>query len=196
MLVTDDADLAARARVLLNHGATVSDLVKHKAGTVESLLAEEFHTIGYNYRMTNLQGALGVVQMSRLSEIQALRRRRAERYSAALHDVQGIIPPHTPKYAEPNWQSYAIRISDDSPVQRNLLAQHLLEAGIACRPAYMACHVQGVYKALYRGLRLPNTEKALDGVIILPLYPQMTDEEQDYVIDKISRTVLSDEVLK
>jgi perosamine synthetase len=189
MIITDDADLATRARVLLNHGASVSDLVKHRAGTVESLLAEEFHEVGYNYRMTNLQGALGVAQMDRLGEIQTLRRARAERYSDAFTNMRHIIPPHVPDYATPNWQSYAIMTSHDCEVERNVVAQRLLNAGIACRPAYMACHLQPVYKQLYPDLQLPNTEMALASVVILPLYPQMTDEEQEYVIDTLSQAL-------
>jgi perosamine synthetase len=189
MIITDDADLATRARVLLNHGASVSDLVTHQAGTVESLLAEEFHEVGYNYRMTNLQGALGVAQMDRLGEIQTLRRARAERYSDAFTNMRHIIPPHVPDYATPNWQSYAIMTSHDCEVERNVVAQRLLNAGIACRPAYMACHLQPVYKQLYPDLQLPNTEMALASVVILPLYPQMTDEEQEYVIDTLSQAL-------
>lgn len=190
MLVTDDADLATRARILLNHGASVSDLIKHNAGSVEALLAEEFHEVGYNFRMTNLQGALGLGQMKRLGEILGLREMRAVRYSQAFTRMRCIIPPYVPDYAVSNWQSYAIRVTDDSPVERNVVAQRLLDAGVACRPAYMACHVQPVYGSLYPELRLPNTEKALSSVIILPLYPQMTDEEQDYVIEVVSKAVL------
>ena len=190
MLLTNDAELAARARVLLNHGASVSDLVKHKAGTLESLLGEEFHEVGYNYRMTNLQGALGVAQMARLDEILALRRARAERYSEALTAMPDISTPHVPDYAAPNWQSYGIRVSGRGTVDRNTLAQRLLCQGIACRPGYMACHVQPVYRHLYPDLHLPNTEEALRSVIILPLYPQMTPDEQDYVIDTTLRVVV------
>ena len=189
MLVTDDAKLATRARVLLNHGASVSDLVKHKAGTVEALLAEEFVEVGYNYRMTNLQGGLGVVQMERLDEILARRRMRAERYSEAFTRMPYVIPPHVPGYATPNWQSYAIRIDDNCPASRDEIAQRLLDTGVACRPGYMACHVQPVCRQLYPDLRLPNTEKAFDSVIILPLYPQMTDEEQDYVINCVHNAI-------
>lgn len=189
MLVTDDAELAARARVLLNHGASVSDLVKHKAGTVEALLDEEFSEVGYNYRLTNLQGALGVVQMRRLDEILSLRRRRAERYSAAFAGMPHLAAPTVPDYATPCWQSYAIRITEDAPVSRNNVAQKLLDAGIACRPAYMACHTQPVYRQFYPDLCLPNTEKALESVIILPLYPQMTDAEQDYVIQGVGEAL-------
>jgi dTDP-4-amino-4,6-dideoxygalactose transaminase len=185
MLVTDDDELAGRARVLLNHGASVSDLVKHKAGTVEALLAEEFHDVGYNYRLTNLQGALGAVQMTRLDEILERRRMRAERYSSIFAEMPGVIPPVVPDYATPCWQSYAIRIAAQGTASRNAVAQRLLDAGIACRPAYMACHLQPVYRLLYPDLRLPNTEQALASVIILPLYPQMTDAEQDYVVQNI-----------
>lgn len=184
-LVTDDSDLAARARVLLNHGASVSDLIKHKAGTVEALLAEEFNEVGYNYRMTNMQGALGVVQMERLEEILALRRGLARRYSEAFSNSPYIVVPHGPDFAQPNWQSYALRISDNCPAPRNAIAQSLLDAGIACRPAYMACHLQPAYRELYPKLILPNTEKALETVLILPLYPQMTEMEQQHVIDSV-----------
>lgn len=190
IVVSDDSSLAARARVLLNHGASVSDLAKHKAGTVEALLAEEFHEVGYNYRMTNLQGALGVVQMARLDEIVTLRQRRAQRYSRAFSEMRYVMPPHVPDYASPNWQSYAVRINDDCPVTRNTVAQHLLDVGIACRPGYMACHLERVYRHSYPDLSLPNTDKALSSVIILPLYPQMTDEEQNYVIDVTSKAII------
>lgn len=191
MLVTDNDALAARARALLNHGASVSDLVKHQAGTVEALLAEEFHEVGYNYRLTNLQGALGAVQMQRLDELLEKRSQRAERYSSLFSETAHIIPPTVPEYATPCWQSYAVRIRDGAPLSRNELAQQLLNAGVACRPAYMACHVQPVYRRLYPELRLPNTERALDTVIILPLYPQMTDAEQDYVVDCVLSSLAS-----
>ncbi len=189
MLVTDDDGIAARARVLLNHGASISDLSKHQAGTVEALLSEEFHEIGYNYRMTNLQGALGVIQIKRLDQILALRRHKAAIYTEVFQDLSYIIPPHIPDDAAPNWQSYVVRISDDCPLDRNVIAQRLLDAGIACRPAYMACHVQPAYRDLYPDIHLPNTEKALDSVIILPLYPQMTVEEQQHVIESVAEAV-------
>jgi perosamine synthetase len=183
MLITNDDRLAARARVLINHGASASDLVKHKAGTVEALLAEEFQEVGYNYRMTNLQGALGVVQMRRLDSILEARRTRARRYSEAFSVMPGVIAPRVPSWAEPNWQSYAIRVPARS---RNAIARALLDADIACRPAYMACHVQPVYRSA-GPVTLARTDEALASVIILPLYPQMTDAEQDYVIDHVGR---------
>lgn len=186
MLVTEDAGLVARARALLSHGATVSDLAKHRSGTVRGLLAEEFHEVGYNFRMTDLQGALGVAQMGRLEGILRQRRLRAERYSRALCEIPHVIVPRVPDYALPNWQSYAIRIDEGFTRGRDWVAQRLLDAGIACRPAYMACHLQPVYRVDSPDLSLPNTDAVLRSVIILPLYPQMSDQEQDYVIRVLS----------
>ena len=189
MLITEDDALAAKVRVLLNHGASVSDLAKHKSGTVAALLAEEFHEVGYNYRMTNLQGALGVAQMKRLEHILNERRSRAARYTESFREMPGVLPPIVPEGVLPNWQSYAIRVSDDCPVSRNAIAQYLLDRGIACRPAYMACHLQPVYASLCPGLHLENTSKALNSVIILPLYPQMSEEEQTAVIQGVRQAL-------
>jgi len=181
MLVTNDDRLAARARVLINHGASISDTAKHAAGSVEALLGEEFHEVGYNYRMTNLQGAMGVVQMSRLDEILARRGVLAARYTEAFASMPGVIPPRAPSWAVPNWQSYAIRVSAAS---RNAIAQRLLDAGIACRPAYMACHLQPAHRSAPRG-SMAHTENTLATVIILPLFSQMTDAQQEHVIEQV-----------
>ena len=191
MLLTNNATMAERTRVLINHGASVSDMTKHKAGTVEALLSEEFHSVGYNYRMTDMQGALGAEQVKRLDEVVELRSQRADRYTQQLAETPEIITPHIPEYATPNWQSYAIRIADDCPVPRNVVAQRLLDANIACRPAYMACHLEGVFRQYTERAHLPNTEKALETVIILPLYPQMTDTEQDYVLEHLQNAVIA-----
>lgn len=185
MLLTDDSDMSQRARVLINHGGSVSNIAKHKAGTVEALLAEEFREVGFNYRMTNLQGALGMAQMKALDDILVARRKLAELYNEAFSKIPYIITPKVPAYAQHNWQTYAIRVAQGSPIDRDRLAQHLLDARISCRPAYIACHMQSVYRFLFPDLSLPSTERALKEVLILPLYPQMTDKEQEYVTETI-----------
>jgi len=190
MLVTDDDVLAARARTLTHHGASISDVTKHQTRSVKTLMAEEFSEVGYNYRMTNLQGAIGSVQMQRLEEILKLRRDRADRYSEAFSQIPYVIPPMVPDYATPNWQTYALWVEENAPVSREELIQLLLDAGIACRPGLIACHTQPAYRGLYPGLRLPHTEEALRRVITLPIYPQMGDDEQDYVISSVSAALL------
>jgi dTDP-4-amino-4,6-dideoxygalactose transaminase len=187
MLTTDDAEKAGRARVLINHGASLSDAAKHKAGSVEAILSEEFIEAGFNYRMTDLQGALGVAQMERLQHILDQRALRAARYIEALRDRGEIIVPYVPSHAGPNWQSFAVRVSEECPASRDTVAQRLLDKGVSCRPAYMMCHSQPIYKG--SPMHLPGTEKAFASVIILPLYPQMSDAEQDYVISSLIESV-------
>ncbi len=186
MLVTDRSDFEKRCRALMNHGASVLDTEKHRAGTVEALLSEEFDEVGYNYRVTDMQGALGVAQMGRLPGILEARRRLADRYTAEFDGHPSILPPHVPRYARPNWQTYAVRIAPGAPATRNEIAQRLLDADVACRPAYMACHLQPVYRRLYPDLSLEHTKRTLESVLILPLYADMTTEEQDYVVSRLS----------
>ncbi len=187
LLVTTNERFMKKARELVNHGASISDIAKHQANTVEALLGEDYETVGYNYRLSNLQGALGLAQLTRLESGLSARRARARRYQLALSSCRHVSIPHVPEYATPNWQSYAVRVLASSPRSRNEVAQRLLDAGIACRPAYMACHDKTVYRR--EGLRLPHTDQALREVLILPLFPQMTDAEQDYVVAQLVAAV-------
>lgn len=189
MILTNDADHAARARALINHGASVSDVTKHKEKTVKGLMEESFPELGYNYRMTNLQGAMGVVQMQRLDGLLEERLGRAEFYNEALADVPHVIPPYMPDYARSSYQSYVVRIADSSPMTMGEVAQYLLDNGVACRPGYMACHIQPLYEQMYPGLGLPNTEKALKSIMVLPLFPEMSREEQEYVVEQLTAAV-------
>jgi dTDP-4-amino-4,6-dideoxygalactose transaminase len=186
MILTNNAEYAARGRSLINHGASVSDVTKHKERTVKGLREEEFPELGYNYRLTNLQGAMGVVQMQRLDALLSERINRAEFYNEALNDILHVIPTRIPAYTRSSYQSYVVRIADESRVSMNEAAQYLLDNGVACRPGYMACHVQPLYRQMYPNLTLPNTEKALETAMILPLFPEMRQEEQEYVVEQLA----------
>jgi dTDP-4-amino-4,6-dideoxygalactose transaminase len=186
MILTNNAEYAARGRSLINHGASVSDVTKHKERTVKGLREEEFPELGYNYRLTNLQGAMGVVQMQRLDSLLSERINRAEFYNEALNDIPHVIPTHIPAYTRSSYQSYVVRIADESRVSMNEVAQYLLDNGVACRPGYMACHVQPLYRQIYPNLTLPNTEKALETAMVLPLFPEMRQEEQEYVVEQLT----------
>jgi len=191
MITTNSEAIAEKLRILRNHGASISDTVKHKAKSVRTLRSEEFRETGYNFRMTDIQAAVGVEQIKKLDHILSGRRRIADRYTKAFKDLPYIIPPYTPEYALSNYQTYAVRISEKCPVTADEIAQGLLEAGIACRPGYMACHSEPVYSKQYEDFSLPNTEKAVETAILLPIYPRMTGEEQDYVIEKLAALVKS-----
>jgi dTDP-4-amino-4,6-dideoxygalactose transaminase len=174
MVLVDDDRLATRARALVSHGSGPGD---------------EFAEVGYNYRLTELQGAVGCVQMDRLPEMLADRRALAARYTAALAGLDGIVTPSVPAGVEPNWQSYAIRVDEASGVTRDAVVQALTAAGVASRPGYMACHLQPLYAPSGRPVSLPETEKALATVIILPLFPGMTEAQQDHVVDTLAQAV-------
>lgn len=180
MITTVREEYAERARRLISHGASVSDLTKHRA---TSMVIERYSEVGYNFRMTNLQGAIGVAQMEKLDWILKRRRALGERYTAAFRLVPAIIPPKVPPDAEPNYQTYVLRLTEACPRSRNQMVEDLLARGIAARPGIQPIHLEPCYAE--SGPRLPNTELAAATTLIIPLFPQMTETEQDYVIESV-----------
>src|SRR5437764_1261315 len=124
MLTTSDPDLDAKFRLLRQHAMSIPDTVRHGA---KSVIFEEYPAVGFNYRMTDIQGAVGAVQLRRLPGIFARRVELAERYTRALADIPGLLPPHVPDYARPNYQGYPVRVTSDYPLTRNELMQVLLD---------------------------------------------------------------------
>jgi dTDP-4-amino-4,6-dideoxygalactose transaminase len=178
MLTTNDPDLDRKFRLLRQHAMSVSDTARHAAQTV---IFEEYPEVGFNYRMTDIQAAIGRVQLRRLPQILEERVRLAQRYTEALGDIPGLEPPHVPEYARTNYQSYAVRVTPDYPLSRDELMQALLEEGISTRRGIMNAHQEAAYAGAQRA-RLSYSEAARDAVILLPLFDGMTDEEMDRVI--------------
>jgi perosamine synthetase len=177
MIAVSDPALADRLRRLRQHAMDVSDLARHAATDV---VIETYPEKGWNYRMTDMQAALGLCQLEALDEILADRRRLAERYTVALEDIDGAQPPFEPGYAERTWQSYAVTLVPDAPVDRNELMRLLLTDGVSTRRGVMAIHEEGAYAGSRADL--PNTEAASRSSLMLPLFAGMTDEQQDHVI--------------
>ena len=186
MITTDDAELAARLRLLRQHGMSVSDTARH--GSTD-LLLEDYVCVGYNYRMTDLQAAVGIEQMKRLDRLVSRRRELAARYGEALRDHRWLEPPYVPAWAEPNFQSYCVHLREGCSIARNDLLRRLRQAGIGAKQGIMTIHREIAYRDRCRGLPLPASEEASDRTILLPLYPDLTDQEQDYVIDSLLREV-------
>jgi perosamine synthetase len=180
MITVHDADVAKRLRQLRQHAMDVSDLARHNA---QDIVFEGYPERGWNVRMTDMQAALGLCQLDALEEILQERRRLAERYNEALRGVPGLEPPHDPPYAKRTWQSYCVRVSPSAAVGRTELMRRLLRDGVATRRGVMAIHEERSYAT--SGLSLPHTEAAAADVIMLPLFPGLTDEQQDYVIDRV-----------
>jgi perosamine synthetase len=180
MLTTNDDELAARVRRLRQHAMTVSDLARHNSGRV---VIEHYDEIGYNYRMTDLQAAIGLVQLQRLEKMLSRRRELAQRYSQRLSGIGWLVPPHEPSESRHNFQSYMIRLTKDAPLTRDALMQELLDQGVSSRRGIMAIHREIPYHARQMAARLPETDLVADTTIILPLFYEMREEEQEYVIN-------------
>lgn len=182
MITTANAELAARLRRLRQHAMGVSDLARHSANKV---IAETYDEVGYNYRMTDLQAAVGVVQLRRLDEMLAKRRALAARYTERLAKLPWIVTPSQPEGCVSNFQSYMVRLTGEAPVERDELMQRMLDRGVATRRGIMASHREAPYRPGNWDERLPVTNLVADRGMILPLYHQMTEEDHDYVLDSL-----------
>ncbi len=182
MITTDDDLLADRARKLRAHGMSVSDLERHRS---DDVIIEEYNELGFNYRMTDIQASIGLVQLRRLDELLRVRRAKAKRYNEELSAIRGIGVPYVPPYAEHTYQSYCLRLTKDCRPGREELMTKLLRRGIATRRGVMASHLEKTYTSRYGTVSLPVTEEATRTTMLIPLYASMTDEEQTYVIDAL-----------
>jgi perosamine synthetase len=181
MIAVHDPQLAERLRRLRTHAMDTSALARHEARDV---VIEHYPERGWNARMTDLQAAVGLRQLEVLDTILAERRRLAERYSSALEELPWIEVPRDPAYAERTWQSYPVRVAAGGPLDAEELMRVLLREGIATRRGVMAIHLEGAYAD--PALSLPHTEAAAREVVLLPLFPGLADESQDYVIDRLA----------
>lgn len=201
MIAVSDPAVAERLRRLRAHGMDASDLARHAATDV---VLEAYPERGWNHRMTDMQAALGLCQLQALDWILARRALLAERYTAALAQIPWLEAPYDPSYAQRTWQSYAVRLSTDAPIDRTDLMRSLLRDGVATRRGVMAIHEEAAYakrSALdprsdsdsVPGARasLPHTEAATRQTLMLPLFPDLSEEQQDHVIERLSSCVLA-----
>jgi dTDP-4-amino-4,6-dideoxygalactose transaminase len=184
MITTADKPLADRLRKLRQHAMSLSDLARHSSSKV---IIESYDEVGFNYRMTDLQAAVGLVQLQRLDGMLARRRELAGLYSSRLSLLPWLEVPQTPADCRHNFQSYMVRLQSNSPISRDELMQALLDRGISSRRGIMAIHREAPYRGGDWDERLPVTNLVTDSTLVLPLFHEMTDEEQDYIIECIER---------
>jgi len=199
MLTTADAKLDAQFRLWRQHAMSVPDTVRHGASQV---IFESYPTLGYNYRMTDIQAAVGREQLKRLPAIIARRRELAAGYVERLSGVPGLRLPVEPEWARSNWQSYCVRLPAGCDQRR--VMQRMLDARVATRRGIMCAHREPAYReeAWSCGAgpgpcgcepghcrRLAESEQAQDTAILLPLYHHMTEADQDRVCAALSVAV-------
>lgn len=180
MLTTADAELDRKIRLLRQHGMSVPDTVRHASLRV---IFEDYVVVGYNYRMTDIQAAIGRKQLERLDELVARRRAVAARYAELLGDLAGLRLPVEPEWARSNWQSYCVRLPDY--LDQRTIMQNLLDNGIATRRGIMCSHREPAYVKSAPRHGLHQSELAQDRSILLPIYAQMKEVDQIKVADAL-----------
>ncbi len=184
MLTTNDQALDAKFRLWRQHGMSVSDAVRHSS---DQVVFEEYLTTGYNYRITDIQAAIGIEQLKKLEAILAERRALAVRYRQMLGDVPGLVLPQEPRYAKTNWQSYPVRLRGGHGLRQKAVMQFLQDSGIAVRRGIMNAHQEPPYTG--GQWSLPESEAARDQCLLLPLYGGLEEQEQQYVAEKLRQGV-------
>ncbi len=186
MITTDNEEAAARLLAMRAHSASVSTIDRHSATNV---VFESYPEIGYNYKMTDIQGAVGTIQMMRIGEILAERRRLAETYNTVLGGDERLGLPHEPQGHHHVYQSYCIRLHTrmtQGEVMHELASQEVASRRI------IAIHLEPVYRKAYPRLSLPETERATRETILLPLFVGLTDGEQDQVVQALRKALDKD----
>lgn len=184
MITTGSPSLYTLIEKLRSHGASLSDLVRH-AGNNSPL--PSFDILGYNYRMTDLQAAIGIEQVKKLNWIITERIRRANLYQKHLKDIAWLQLPLVPPGHRHIFQAYVIAIKDNAPIPRDELMHRLFGKGIATRPGTHAVHTLGYYTKKYgcKHEDCPVSWWADRNSLTLPLYPTMSEEEQLYIIQSL-----------
>jgi perosamine synthetase len=178
MLTTERADWAARARRQREHGMSVSAADRHSS---KQPVIEQYLETGFNFRMTDIQAAIGLVQLGRLDEIVAGRRAVAARYHELLADVPGVRAVRDPAGGESNYQSFWVELGEEFGTSRNDVLARLAADGISARAGIMAAHLQPAYAGHPHG-DLPVTERLTANTLILPVFHGMSDTDQDRVV--------------
>jgi perosamine synthetase len=188
MITTNDDAVNARLRRLRQHAMDVSDVQRHQS---KNVILERYDEVGYNFRMTDMQAAVGLVQLGRVEGFIERRREFAARYTEAFSKYDWMVPPVEPQGLRHNFQSYMVRMLPNAPISRDDLMQALLDRGIATRRGIMASHREKPYYSLKIDATLPETNSATDNCIIFPLFHQMTDLDQTHVIESVREVVQS-----
>ncbi len=187
MLMTDNEAWAARARIIRSAGASVSDLKRHQA---KGVILQEYPEAGTNCRLTDMQAAIGLIQLQRLPDILTQRKHQADYYDHATAEIDEVEPPFVPPYAEPAYSSYCIRLTPSCRVGAHSVITRMAERGVSCRHGIQPLHHEPYFRDSMAGLQLPESEAAARETLFLPIFPGLTRESQEVVVDALRASML------
>ncbi|MET8312181.1 DegT/DnrJ/EryC1/StrS family aminotransferase [Micromonospora sp. NPDC005173] len=183
MVTVDNPEWAARLRRLREHGMNVSAADRHASSQP---VIEAYLETAFNYRMTDIQAAIGLVQLGRLADLVAHRRALAARYHELLADLKGLAPVRDPEYGETNFQSFWLLIDPEYGTGRDEVLAELAAAGVSARRGIMAAHLEPAY-ADVSPAPLPVTERLTRDSLILPLHHALTEHDQDHIVSVLHK---------
>jgi perosamine synthetase len=184
MVTTDDPRIAERARQLRSHGASVSAFSRHAS---KGLVVEEYRELGFNYRMSDIQAAVGLAQVPKVAGFLARRRAIADRYDAAFLGLRELLQvPARPAYADHAFQSYGIRLTPECRHQRDDVVRALVERGITCRRGIAPIHLEPLYRDRFGQVSLPVTEEVASRSLFIPMYASLAEPDQRRVVDALT----------
>ncbi len=183
MLVTDNEQVAENARILRATGASVSDLERHKA---KGMVLQKYYDSGYNYRMTDIQATLGIVQLSKAEEIIRIRREQAELYSAAFSGMEELTVPFVPEYATHAWSSYCLTLNPNSKYSVAELLSKMAAKNISCRFGIQPLHQEPFFENRnFKDIDYPESCRMGLQTFFIPIYPGLKVEEQQFIIKSL-----------
>lgn len=188
MITTNDRAMYEEIRLLRQHGMTLPATARHGA---KSLAVEEYVRTAYNYRLTDLQAAMGIVQLRKLDSFVIERQRVHSEYKKHLESSLLISLPADMAYTRSNWQSYAVKLSNCCKTRQHDVIQQLLHSGISSKPGIMNAHTEKPYKP--QRWTLENSEQARQSTVLLPCYDTLSNEDIRKIAETL-KSILSDEI--
>ena len=185
MVLTNDKDLYEKLVLYRSHGITRDP--KLMTGIADGPWYYQQIDLGFNYRMTDMQAALGYSQMQKVNEFVSKRRYLAKRYNELLKNINGIQLPDQNEDTKSSWHLYVVRV-DFSKISKtkNQIFAEMKEKGICLNLHYIPVHTQPYYENLgFKGGDFPNSEKYYEEAFTLPLYYSLTDEQQDHIVKSL-----------
>jgi len=183
MLTTQEDSLFELMDQMRNHGATISEEQRHHGA--KPYILPDFNLLGFNYRMTDLQGSIGLVQLDKLDSFIDERAQWANWYREKLSDVKWLILPQEPENGRHGWQSFVTYVNPElAPLSRNEIMEKLQELGVSTRPGTHAIHMLSLYKNRFniKPEDFPNARDCDKNTMAIPLHNRMTKEDYDYVV--------------
>ncbi len=186
MLTTNSAQVAKKLRLLRHHGMSISDLDRHNT---KELVFEDHILLGFNYRLTDIQAAMGIAQLKKIEKIVKQRRIIAKKYFEILKNIDELILPTEPSWAKSNWQSFCVKLVDN--IDRDSVMQYLKRENISTKRGIMCAHLETVYKTEPWKARqaLSKSKIARDNSLILPLFNDLKYESQKYIGEKLKLAI-------